>query len=1162
MPTSILRLASRSLLFTLVTCLTAAAWLTLSAEAQRQTLATRAAAPQNAPAAGPLAPTQVLRLELSLPMRNRAQLETLLQQLNDPSSLNYHQFLGPQEFTERFGPTAEDYQKVIAFARSYGLTVTRTFPNRMVLNVSGSAASVGRAFHVTMRRYQHPTEARTFYAPDVEPTVDSGVPLLTVDGLSDLNLPEPMLKQASKSEIASSDTTGSGPAGQFLGSDMRAAYAPGVSLDGSGQTVGLIELGPYNLSDVQAYFNTIGQALHVPIYNVLLDVDGVCSGTPGTGGCDDGEEVIDMEQAISMAPGLSGVIVYEAYGSGSDALTAFTQAASDDIAKQLSLSFGWGGTPSTEQGYEQIFLELQAQGQNVFVASGDSGANVGGVGYPGNSPNITDAGGTDLTTASPGGAWTSETAWVGSGGGWNTQSPIPSYQAPVINSQNQGSPAYRNIPDVAMEANTDNYFCANGSCEEGIGGTSLAAPRWAGFLALANEQADGGPVPFLNSTVYSLGQAASYNSQFHDITVGNNFNSSSPSLFTAVEGYDLTTGWGTPTGQALIDALAPVVSGAANFTMTPSPAVLVLTPGSSGSSTISVTPTNGFSGTVNLTVAVIGSPAGVSAVLSQNSITGAGSVTLDASTSAATPGGNYLIAVTGSSGGIAHTAYVAIGLPFYTLTVAPNSVYLDQTNFATSQITITPQNGFSGPVQLAPLTGLPTGVFSWFYPNPAKTSSTLYLVADSTAVTGVNTALSVAGTSGNQTQTAPSSTLAVSAATGDCGTGVQVNLSSAYNVTGIYAKGATYSTSGGLDGGGYSYSSELLGKARVLSGVAFHLGPAAKPDAVYGAGQTIPLPQGEFTTLQFLGTGIEGGQAAQSVVVTYTDGTTSQFTQSFSDWFSPGGNANEAEAVAMAYRNIANGTQDDRQFNLYGYTFVLRSDKTVRSVTLPNNRDVVILAATLTRQSLGDQVNLSSQYNVAGIYTDGTTFSANGGLDGGGAAYSANLLGNQSGASNLVVDGVDFLLGPPNANDALYGAGQPIPLPAGHYRSLRLIGTGVQGSQTSQTVTITYTDGTTQQLSQSFSDWFSPQGYPRESIAQAMPYRDYFDGTQDAQTFNLYEYTLPVEANKSVKSITLPQNRYVLVVGMTLVSDDQNRNWDPRCAGPWIPRQAASTNEP
>jgi subtilase family serine protease len=268
--------------------------------------------------------------------------------------------------------------------------------------VSGSPTDINKAFAVKMQVHQRTAQTGKYYAPDVEPSAISSLPILSVEGLSTRDLPHPMLVHAA---TVHSDTTGSGQSGQFLGSDIRAAYAPGVTLDGEGQTVGLVELGPYNLSDVQMYFTAVNQPLKVPIYNVLLDVDGICSGTPSSEGCDDGEEVIDIQQAISMAPGLSGLIVYEAYGSGSDALTAFAQAASDDTAKQLSLSFGFGGTPATQPGYEQVFMELAAQGQNLFIASGDSGANVGDVGYPGNSPNVTDVGGTDLTTAGAGGPW-------------------------------------------------------------------------------------------------------------------------------------------------------------------------------------------------------------------------------------------------------------------------------------------------------------------------------------------------------------------------------------------------------------------------------------------------------------------------------------------------------------------------------------------------------------------------------------------------------------------------------------------------------------------------------------------------------------------------------------------------------------------------------------
>jgi hypothetical protein len=1139
------KLLGKTRLVLLVIATTALLGSAFSARSQRLPLQTAAAAPANARVASRLPNSQILRLNLSLPMRNQQQLKVLLQQIQTLGSPQYRKYLTVQQFTNQFAPTATDYAKVISFAQAHRLSVVRTFSNRLVVNVSGSAFDIGQAFHLNMQRYQHPTENRTFYAPDVEPTVEAGVPILSVDGLTDLNPPHPMLKHADANSVRS-DQTGSGQDGQFLGSDMRAAYANGVKLDGTGQTVGLVELGPYNLSDAQAYFSAVKQTLSVPIYNVLLDVDGVCYGTPATGGCDDGEEVIDIEQAISMAPNLSGLIVYEAYGSGSDALTAFAQAASDNVAKQLSLSFGFGGTPSTEPGYEQVFMELAAQGQNLFIASGDSGANVGGVGYPGNSPNVTDAGGTDLTTAGAGGAWQSEGAWVGSGGGWNTQSPIPTYQVPVINSTNQGSPSFRNIPDIAMEANTDNFFCANGQCSGGIGGTSLSAPRWAGFLALANEQANGNPVPFLNKTVYALGQTSSYEATLHDITDGNDFNSSSPNLFTAVAGYDLTTGWGSPNGQAFIDALAPVNGAGANFTLAASKTILEITSGSVATSSITVTPSNGFSSPVDLSVNAIGMPAGVTATLSQSVITGTASATLTVATTSATPGGNFVVAVTGATGDISHTAYVQVALPDFSLAVTPTIVYLNQGGTATGNITVTSLNGFSGKVALSSTGTLPEGITSVFRPETASTESKLSLKASGIATTGVGNLLVVNGTAGNIEHTVSSVQLSVSAAIGDCGAGVPVNLSSAYNLNGTYTDGSTF-TNGGLDGDGYAFSSNILTKSRVLTDVLFRFGPTNTMNAIYGTGQTVALPAGNFSTLQFLATGINGNQTGQVFTVTYTDGSTSVFTQSFSDWFSPSENPSEQEAVAMPYRDSATGAADDRPFNLYGYTFVLNRNKQVKSVTLPANRNVVILAATLTRQTLGTQVNLASAYNATGIYIDGTIFPADGGIDGDGAAYSANLLGDRSGPSNLVVNTQNFDLGVANVPNAVYGAGQAIPLPKGHFSTLHILGTGVQGSQTGQTVVVTYTDGTKSTFMQSFSDWFSPQQFPRESEAVKMAYRDYNDGSQDDQTFNLYEYTFALDPFKTVQSLELPNNRFVAAVAVTLSLDLQQDLEELRC---------------
>lgn len=1119
-----------------VTCIVSILFSFVPAYAQRQSLPEHVAAPTSAKMLGSLPAPQRLNLSFALPLRNQKQLELLLQELHDPSSPRFGKFLTVQQFTEQFGPTALDYDKVVAFAKSHGFTVTRTYANRILVNVSGPVSAINRTFQIALRSYQHPTEARTYFAPDSEASIDSGIPILSVQGLSDFNRPQPMLKHASPQEVAHSDQTGSGQGGQFLGSDMRAAYAPGVALDGTGQSVGLIELGPYNLSDVQNYFSSVGQTLNVPIYNVLLGVDGVCSGTPATGGCDDGEEVIDIEQAISMAPHLSALIVYEAYGSNSDALTAFTQAANDNVAKQLSLSFGWGGTPATEPGYEQIFMELAAQGQNTFVASGDSGASVGTVGYPGNSPNITDAGGTDLTTAGPGGAWQSETGWVGSGGGWNTASPIPAYQTAAINSTNQGSPLYRNIPDVAMEANTDNYFCANGSCSGGIGGTSLAAPRWAGFLALVNQQANGSPVGFLNPTVYSLGKTSAYSSLFHDVTTGNDFNSASPALFAATAGYDLVTGWGSPNGQNMIEALAPSNTGSPNFSMSVTPANILLTPGSDGSATVSVASTNGFNGIVDLAVTVVGQPTGITASLSPTSIVGAGSSTLSITTTAAAPGGTIVVAVTGTSAGLAQTDYLLVGLPTFTTTATPSNLFLDQNDFTTAKIGITDENGFAGKVTLSPLTGLPEGVLGIPFPAKTSTTSTLILAAGSNAFTEAGSPLTLTAQSGNITQTIPSLTLSVSAAKGRYGSGTPVALSSAYNLNAVYSDGKSF-TSGGLDGGGSAYSANILTNARVLNGIQFDLGPANTKDAVYGAGQAIKLPRGRYDTLQLLGTGIDGNQLAQPIVVTYADGTTSQFSQSFSDWFSPGPNANEAEAVAMPYRNSATGTKDARPFNLYAYTLLLHPSKVVSSLTLPNNRAVIILAATLANIELGTQADLYTFFNTAGIVTDGTTFPADGGLDGGGAAFSANLLGDQTGPSSLVVHGKRFQLARPNKPNAIYGTGQQIALPEGHYNTLHLVGTGVQGNQTAQPIVVTYSDGSTTKFVQNFSDWFTPQGYERESVAVKMPYRDFNDGSQDDQNFNVYEYSFPLDSRKSVKSVQLPQNRYVLALAITVSND-------------------------
>ncbi|MBA3915948.1 MAG: hypothetical protein H0X25_19270 [Acidobacteriales bacterium] len=271
----------------------------------------------------------------------------------------------------------------------------------------------------------------------------------------------------------------------------------------------------------------------------------------------------------------------------------------------------------------------------------------------------------------------------------------------------------------------------------------------------------------------------------------------------------------------------------------------------------------------------------------------------------------------------------------------PASVFLNQGSTANAQVTITPLNGFTGKVTVS-LSTLPKGVRAQMQGQGTKRK--LVLQATPNASTGFTT-VTVTGTSGSIKETF-TFTLAVSAGIGSTGTGTPVDLSSEFNLNGIYTDGTTY-TSGGIDGVGYSYSANLLTTARVFSGVLLKFGPANQLDAVAGEGQVVSLTAGQYSSLMMFGTGIQGNQLSQPFIVKYTDGTTTTFTQSFSDWFTPQKYAGELEGVAMAYRDFDEGTKDNRTFNLYAYRFLLNKAKTVQSATLPNNANVVVLGATL-----------------------------------------------------------------------------------------------------------------------------------------------------------------------------------------------------------------------
>jgi len=282
----------------------------------------------------------------------------------------------------------------------------------------------------------------------------------------------------------------------------------------------------------------------------------------------------------------------------------------------------------------------------------------------------------------------------------------------------------------------------------------------------------------------------------------------------------------------------------------------------------------------------------------------------------------------------------AIATNGFTLS-GPAQLFLNQNSVRDALISIADFGGFTGTVTLT-VSNLPKGVVA--AAEGQGNQQKIFFKAGTSAQTGFTT-VTITGTSGAYTQTLPLS-LAVSAAVGSSGSGTQVDLSSAFNLYGIYEDGTTYTT-GGLDGGGYSYSANLLTGSRVLYGGLFDFGPANSLDAVGCNGQSVTASSGRFSTLVLLATGVEGNQASQTIKVNYHDGSSSQFTQSFSDWYTPQEYPNESEAVAMQYRDFQDGSKDNRTFNLYSYRFALNSAKVVQSITLPDDSHVVVLAATL-----------------------------------------------------------------------------------------------------------------------------------------------------------------------------------------------------------------------
>jgi Pro-kumamolisin, activation domain len=1251
-------------------------------------------------------------LAVGLPLRNQQELDTLLKDLFDPASPNFHHYLTAAQFSDRFSPSEEDYQALAAFFLANGFAVSGTHPNRMILDINGSVADVQRTLHVNMMTWRHPQRGE-FFAPDRDPSIEAGVTILDISGLDNFVLPHPMdlhsrLLDKPRPQ-AKALTTGSGPAGLFSGNDFRNAYAPSVTLNGAGQSVGLFELDGFHSSDVAANFQQAGLP-PVPVKTVLLD------GYSGGAGSNNVEVTLDIMMAAYMAPGVNNIIVYE----GTNWNDVLNRMATDNAASTLSSSWCFSPTNATT---EQIFSEMIAQGQSMFQASGDSGAYTGWIMPPADDPNVTVVGGTSLTTAGAGGAWQSEAAWGDSGGGVSTTWPIPGYQKTVNTAAAGGSATMRNIPDVALLADVQIFLiCNNGQWIE-VGGTSAAAPLWAGFLALANQQAanTGKPrVGFLNPTIYSIGSGSTFSSDLHDITSGSN------NGFNTHPGYDLVTGWGTPRGQSLIDSLT-AAAGKPSFGLSSSASALSLAAGSSGASTITISPQNDFSGTVNLsvsglpsgvtasfspaaattsstltfmaantaaassstltitgtsgdltstarvqlavtaaaafaltaapsnlslvqgthvtstitvtpgsgftgsvTLAVSGLPSGVTAALSPATTTKTSTLTLNATTSAKP--GSYTAMITGTSGSNKNTTpitFTVTGAPSFVITATPTSLTAVRGSSANTAIALAPENGFSGPVTLT-ASGLPSGVAASFSPISAAQPATLTLTANGSAALGAHT-VTITGASGGISSKA-TVTLTITAAPSFSLSAVPSVLTlnpgkigqSTIAITSLNGfNGAVSLAASGLPGGvtaafgaqtggksvltftaaptaiaGLSSvtvtgtSGSLVSKATIALTVTppptFTLSAASTSLTVtagasvstsititdkYGFDSAVSLAGASLPAGATVSFGaVSGGRClatfsvagstpagATSVTVTGSSGSLASLVKialtiraapAFTLSASPSALSVQPGATGASTLTITpvNGFTGAVALSVSGLpsgvvAALVSSAKPALQlaitasaapgqsvVTITGKSGSLTSAATVTLNVLGSNagtalVNITPMYNVPALVTDFTPFG--GGLDGGGHAYSANLLG-----AVRDVNGAAFSFASPDGLGAVSSA--TVALPNGRYSTLALLATAVNGQQLSQVFTVMYTDGSTSTFTQSLSDWCTPQNYPGESKAVAMTYRNNSNGSRDTRPLALYGYSFNLASGKTVRSITLPNNRNVVVLAMSL----------------------------
>lgn len=516
---------------------------------------------------GPSDPNE--RLEVTVRVRRRSLIPPPEEMAAMAALLpSERQYLTGEEYERQYGADPQDMERVAEFARSHGLQVVEQSAARRSVVLSGTVQAAEAAFGVTLEDYEYPQGTYRGRVGPVSIPAELGDIVEGVFGLDNRPFAKPHFSR--RAAGAAGATTFTPPALAHL-------YNFPSGVDGTGQTIGIIELGGgYRPADLRAYFKRL--ALPTPRVT-SVSVDHARNHAVGSPDSADGEVVLDIEVAGAVAPGANIAVYFAPNRTDQNFLDALTTAIHDAKHKPSVISISWGGPESAaSQAFMQQFdAALQSAtllGITVCAASGDDGAaderadtwdGQPHVDFPSASPWILSCGGTSLKAS--GGAITAETVWNqhsadpqshsfgATGGGISQFFPVPAYQQGISlpAPAGTGGKSGRGVPDVAGDADpaTGYDVLVDGQFLQGFGGTSAVAPLWAGLIALIS-QGLGTRAGFVNTLLYSRAQAAG---AFHDITQGDNKVGPNAVGYSATAGWDACTGLGTPDGQKILAAL-------------------------------------------------------------------------------------------------------------------------------------------------------------------------------------------------------------------------------------------------------------------------------------------------------------------------------------------------------------------------------------------------------------------------------------------------------------------------------------------------------------------------------------------------------------------------------------------------------------------------------